>query len=135
MKRARGRFVIFDRYTYDALLPSRQPLSRWQRLRRWILAYACPAPDLIVMLDAPGEILFARKGEHSAEYLERHRQAYLNLRQRFPQMIVVDAARDAEDVRRAVTSHMWRGFAGRLREDRSQNLVTPIRKDCTHESN
>jgi thymidylate kinase len=113
-KRARGRFVIFDRYTYDALLPAKKPLNRWQRCRRWLLAHACPAPDLIVLLDAPGEVLFGRKGEHSPELLEQHRQAYLGLQRRFPQMVMVDAARDADQVRRAVISHIWRRFAGRM---------------------
>jgi hypothetical protein len=112
-QRARGHFVIFDRYTYDALLPSRHKLNRWQRLRRWLLAYACPSPDLILMLDAPGDILFARKGEHSPEYLEQHRQAYLKLKHRFPQMIVVDAACNADQVRRMVIAHIWRRFADR----------------------
>jgi hypothetical protein len=116
--KARGRFVIFDRYTYDAYLPGRRRLGPLQRFRRWLLAHACPAPNLILMLDAPGEVLFARKGEHSADFLEEHRQAYLNLRKRFPQMIVVDATRDADQVRRSVMSHIWHGYAARLREVR-----------------
>jgi thymidylate kinase len=112
--KSRGRFVIFDRYTYDALLPSQRRLSMWQKLRRWLLANACPSPDLIVVLDAPGELLFARKGEHSADYLEQHRQAYLALQSRFPQMAVVDATRNAESVRRTVVTLMWRAFAKKL---------------------
>lgn len=113
-KRVRGRFVIFDRYSYDALLPARHALSRLQRVRRWLLAYSCPAPNVMLMLDAPGEVLFARKGEHSAEYLEQHRQAYLKLRKQFPQLIVVDAMRDADQVRRSAVSHIWRRFARQL---------------------
>lgn len=114
VRRARGRFVIFDRYTYDALLPARYRLSRSQRLRRWLLAYSCPSPDLILLLDAPSEMLFGRKHEHSVEYLEQHRQAYLKLKQQFPQMIVIDAARNADDVRRSVTAHIWRLFTNRV---------------------
>jgi hypothetical protein len=114
IRRARGRFVIFDRYTYDALLPARYRLSRSQRLRRWLLAYSCPSPDVILLLDAPSELLFGRKHEHSVEFLEQHRQAYLRLKQQFPQMIVIDAARNADEVRRSVTAHIWRFFATRV---------------------
>ncbi len=111
---ARGRLVIFDRYTYDALLPPRQRLTRLKRLRRWVLAHACPAPDLVLVLDAPGEVLYARKGEHNAGFLEQQRRHFLELKPYLTQMVVVDATRDAEHVRRQVTSLIWCGYARRL---------------------
>jgi len=111
---AHGRLVIFDRYTFDALLPPPQRLSWLGRLRRWLLAHACPAPDLVLVLDAPGEVLYARKGEHSVAFLERQRQSYLELRSYVPQTIVVDATRDAEDVRREATALIWSGYINRL---------------------
>jgi thymidylate kinase len=120
--RAHGRFVLFDRYSYDAMLPSRTPLPWHSRWRRWLLAHACPAPNLLVVLDAPGEILFGRKGEHTVALLEQQRQAYLRLAAR-PGSLIVDATRDAEWVRREVTSFIWRSYAskalgGRLHESR-----------------
>jgi thymidylate kinase len=111
---ANGRFVIFDRYTYDAMLPSSKKLSRGKELRRWALAHACPAPDLILFLDAPGEVLYARKGEHSPAFLEEQRQGYLQLRQELPQMQVVNVDRDPDCVRREVTSIIWRDYAQNL---------------------
>jgi hypothetical protein len=111
---AKGRFVIFDRYTYDALLPSQQHLSRMKQWRRWLLAHACPAPDLVLILDAPGEVLYARKEEHSAMVLEEQRQGYLKLQQYLPRAVVVDATREVEHVRREVTSLMWRCYSGHL---------------------
>jgi thymidylate kinase len=66
---------------------------------------------LVLLLDAPGELLFARKGEHSSDFLEQQRQAYHGLREKIPQMVIVDATRDAERVRRDVTSCIWRGYA------------------------
>ena len=110
--RAHGRFVLFDRYSYDAMLPSRTPLAWHSRWRRWLLANACPAPNLLVVLDAPGEILFGRKGEHTVALLEQQRQAYLRLAAR-PGGLVVDATRDAEWVRREVTSFIWRSYASK----------------------
>jgi len=109
---ARRRLVVFDRYTYDALLSARQPQSRLKQWRRWLLVYTCPAPDLVILLDAPGEILFARKGEHSATLLEQQRQQYLSLQPQLRQMVVVDATQDPEQVRRDVMSLIWRGYAG-----------------------
>jgi len=111
--RGRGRLVVFDRYTYDAYLPAQGPESASRRLRRWILAHACPAPDLVVLLDAPGHVLYARKGEHSPARLEAQRRAYLDLRARAPGIVVVDATQDPDRVRRDVLSLIWRRYAAR----------------------
>jgi thymidylate kinase len=119
---ARGRLVIFDRYTYDALLPKRHPLGRLKQLRRWLLAHACPAPDLVLLLDAPGDELFARKGEHSANVLEEQRRSYLSMQERLPQMIVIDATHDAEQVRREAISLIWRSYV--KTDDDRDGLVT-----------
>lgn len=110
----RGRWVLFDRYAYDSLLPSPQRLGLLRRCRRQLLGRACPAPDLVVVLDAPGPVLFSRKKEHNPERLEQQRQGYLNLRHRIPQMVVVDATADSEEVCRKVTSLMWNRYAERM---------------------
>jgi len=109
---SRGRFVVYDRYVYDSWLVSR-PRSIRKRIRRWLLESACPSPDLVVLLDAPGEMLFKRKGEHSPEWLEQQRQGYLNLLPAVPNMVVVDAQQDAEEVRREVTALMWSRYLSR----------------------
>ena len=64
---ARGRVVVFDRYTYDALLPI---TGSWRSLKRpyfWVLAHLAPRPDLVLVLDLPGEVAFARKGEFTPD--------------------------------------------------------------------
>ncbi len=104
---ARRRLILFDRYTYDSLLPSPRSQSRSSHWRRWITARACPAPDLVIVLDAPGDLLYARKGEHSPGYLEQQRQGYLALTRSLPQAVVVDATHDADHVRREVTALIW----------------------------
>jgi thymidylate kinase len=111
----RGRLILFDRYVYDGQLNATRKRSLKTRARRWLLSAAAPKPDLVVFLDAPGEVLYARKGEHSPAILEQQRQHYLGLREHIPQMVVVDATRDAEQVRRSVTSLIWRGYARHLR--------------------
>ncbi len=111
---ARGRLVIFDRYTYDSRLPASRPLSRLGRWRRWLLAHACPPPDLVLLLDAPGEVLYSRKGEHTPLLLEAQRQAYLKLKPHLPQLVVIDATAGAEHVRREAISLIWQAYLTRM---------------------
>lgn len=107
--RMRGRFVIFDRYTYDHYLaPPALTLAR--RLRRWLLKHVCPAPNLVLLLDAPGDILYQRKHEHSPERLENQRRVFLDLADKFSNMVVVDATRRADEVRRDAISRIWKHY-------------------------
>ena len=106
----RRRLVLFDRYTYDALLSSPQSTDWLKQGRRWLLAHICPAPDLVIFLDAPGEVLYARKGEHTAALLEQQRQQYLDLQEVVPQMVIVDATHEPEEVRREVTALIWQKY-------------------------
>lgn len=113
-QQAQGRLVIFDRYTYDALLPPYERLRGVKRWRRWLLAHTCPAPNLVLILDAPGEVLYTRKKEHSSTALEEQRQGYLQLRHYLPRVAIVDAARDCETVRREATALIWHSYIKNL---------------------
>ncbi len=104
----RSRLVIFDRYTYDAALSPRRDLDPLRRFRRWLLANACPAPELVIILDAPGAVLHARKGEHTPELLEQQRQEYLQMRAELPRAVVIDASQDSTVVRREALALIWR---------------------------
>jgi thymidylate kinase len=103
----RGRLVVFDRYIYDSWL-NKPPATAWKRLRRKLFESLCPRPDLVILLDAPGQMLFERKGEHTPEWLEKQRRAYLALQDHVPQMRIVDATQQAEAVKREVTAMIWR---------------------------
>jgi thymidylate kinase len=105
--RWRGRLVIFDRYTYDALLPSGGKRTALARLYAWTLGHACPSPDLILLLDAPGEVMYARKHESSPEQLEAQRQGFLTLQGRVPQLQVIDATCPQDAVRAEVVDRIW----------------------------
>ncbi|MDZ7360022.1 MAG: hypothetical protein ONB46_04750 [candidate division KSB1 bacterium] len=110
----RGRLVVFDRYIYDSWL-NKPPATAWKRLRRKLFESLCPRPGLVILLDAPGQMLFERKGEHTPEWLEKQRRAYLALQDHVPQMRIVDATQQAEAVKREVTAMIWRqqGLRGR----------------------
>jgi thymidylate kinase len=85
--RRRGAIVLLDRYCYDARL--REGEGGWlRRARTWVLGHACPAPDVTIVLDAPGEILHRRKPEHPVEELEGRRRGYLDLAARYGWRVV-----------------------------------------------
>jgi thymidylate kinase len=80
--RARGAIVVFDRHflaDYHALdvVGEGRPLSR--RIHGWMLSRVYPRPDLAVFLDAPPEVLYARKGEGTLASLTRRRADYHGL--------------------------------------------------------
>src|SRR3954470_13271890 len=82
--RSRGQVVIFDRhffcdyYAYDVVpRHGERPLSA--RVHGFLLARAYPKPDLVIYLDAPTKVLYARKQEGTLEFLEERRQDYLSL--------------------------------------------------------
>jgi thymidylate kinase len=106
----RRKLVVFDRYPYDTLLKHRQNRNLFKRFRHWLLTHPSPAPDLVILLDAPGETLYARKGEHSPGFLEEQRQSYLRLIGQLPHSFVVDAACDAGRVYQQVVSIIWNGY-------------------------
>ncbi|HEX3297032.1 MAG TPA: hypothetical protein VHR85_09460 [Nocardioides sp.] len=95
----RGRIVIFDRHFFldyyhaDVESGRRGPA---QRLHGWMLERVYPKPDLVIMLDAPAEVLHARKPEATVAWLERRRQQYLELAPVVPQFVVVDVDRPLE---------------------------------------
>jgi thymidylate kinase len=64
----------------------------------------------VLLLDAPGELLYARKGEHDVALLERQREGYRALQPRFPRAFVLDASRDADRVRASATALIWREY-------------------------
>jgi thymidylate kinase len=110
---AAGRLVIFDRYIYDAEVPTPYHLGPAARLARWIDGHACPGPDVTILLDAPGDVMFQRKGEYDGATLEHWRQRFLGVRRRVPDLEVVDTTRAADAVLRDVTARIWRRYAER----------------------
>jgi thymidylate kinase len=104
---ARGRLVLLDRFAQDALLPGGADTSRGGRLNLWLSLRLTPQPRLVLLLDAPGSLMFARKGEHTPELLEDRRQAYLRLVADLPHAAVLDATQPAVEVARGALGAIW----------------------------
>ncbi|MFQ5737377.1 MAG: hypothetical protein ACE5JX_00055 [Acidobacteriota bacterium] len=102
----RGFIVLLDRhffcdyYAHDVQSEDRRGLVR--RIHGLVLKRFYPRPDLVICLDAPAEVLFARKGEGSVELLEKRRREYLRLKRIVPNFLILDAARPADEVTRTV---------------------------------
>ncbi len=62
---------------------------------------------MVIVLDAPAEVLFARKGEGTIELLERRRQEYLRLRDQVESFAVVDVRQTEDEVAREVSALIW----------------------------
>lgn len=104
----RGYIVVFDRHFFldyyhaDIHRGPRPGHSVFHRVHAWMLEHVYPKPDLVICLDAPGRVLFARKGEGTAEWLDRRREEYRALADVVPAFVVVDADQPLETVVREV---------------------------------
>lgn len=99
----RGKVVVFDRhffcdyYAFDVV--DRGPgRSLASRVHGFNLRRLYPKPDLVVMLDAPAEVFYARKGEGTVESLEQRRQEYLAQADLFRKFVIVDARQPTDAV-------------------------------------
>jgi thymidylate kinase len=103
----RGHVVVFDRYTYDAgLRPGKRGLRA--RMSYFFLERALPDPDVVLVLDCPGEVMFARKHEHDVETLEERRGWYLAMAADLPNAVVIDATMPRERVLEEAQAAVWR---------------------------
>ncbi|MDH3691958.1 MAG: hypothetical protein OEU36_21160 [Gammaproteobacteria bacterium] len=117
----RGLVPLYDRhFTFDFF--GLEELSGYDRLsdriHAWFLKRIYPRPNLVIFLDAPPEVLMARKGEGTFEYLESRRRAYLRLGETMPDFIRVDATQPLARVYEEVSDHIRRYSNGRTKKSR-----------------
>ncbi|WP_354148888.1 hypothetical protein [Arthrobacter sp. 754] len=107
-----GCVVLLDRVPHDARLPGSIDNSLGGRISAALALALAPEPDVLLVLDAPGEMMFARKGEHSVEVLEEWRRAYLDLAKGLRGAAVLDASQPQDSVRRTATAIVWNAVVG-----------------------
>lgn len=130
----RGFVVIYDRhfaFDFAAEIAAGDHETLQQRIHRWCVTRLYPKPDLVIFLDAPGELLFARKGELDVEELERRRQAFLRQGARMRDFIVVEASQPLQAVFAEVEREVSRFCAGRSQAGKgtvnpAENAGTPV---------
>ena len=116
----RATLITFDRY-YDDLLvdPKRYRFTGPKWLVR-LVGRLIPHPDLVVLLDAPPEVISSRKQELSGDEVFRLREEYRAVVGSMPNGHIVDAAGSIEQVVSAiehvVLHHMKQRTVQRMRD-------------------
>jgi thymidylate kinase len=97
----RGRIVVFDRHfaaDYHAADVAAVDRTLTRRLHGFFLTRLYPQPDLLIFLDAPPEVLFARKGEGTLASLALRRAEYQRLGAAHARFAVVEATQPVDTV-------------------------------------
>jgi thymidylate kinase len=95
---ARSTLILYDRHLVDVLVDQKRYRyggPRWLLSAIWSIM---PRPDLILLLDAPADVLHRRKQELSLAETDRQRQQYLRLVTGLENGHVIDAAQPFENV-------------------------------------
>jgi thymidylate kinase len=107
VRRSVGQLVVLDRHAFDLAVHARAASAARSWISRLMLKL-CPPPDLVVLLDAPPEVLHQRKAdEHSLDDLAAQRSAYVDFCRQLPHGIVVDSARSLAEVQADVVGQVW----------------------------
>jgi thymidylate kinase len=104
---ARGSVVIFDRHPrFEFGQPDKPSKQATENIHRWFLWSVLPEPDLVFLLDAPAEELYARKQEVPVEFLEKARRRYKAICATCENTIEIDVQRSLDDVVSEIQLHM-----------------------------
>ncbi len=110
----RSTLVLYDRHFVDILVDSKRYRYGGPS---WLLPFIwrlIPKPDLIVLLNAPPQVLQARKQEVPFEETARQLKAYLSLVRSMKNAHIVNAAQPLEDVAADVTDIILRHLTTRI---------------------
>jgi thymidylate kinase len=104
----KAELLLCDRYYHDLLVdPIRYRYGGPMSIAR-LIGTLMPQPRLWVLLDAPAEVLQARKQEVPPEETARQRQAYLSQVKKQRNYVIVDASQPLDkvitDVEHAITA-------------------------------
>ncbi len=104
----RGHFVVFERHPWEG---RNAPVAGGaSRLRRALLLAASAQPDLVVVLDAPLDLLADRTPEHERERITSQRERYRALAGQIAGATVLDTSHDLDRTIRDLTTTIWDGY-------------------------
>ena len=114
----RSRLVIFDRYFYDILVDPQRVLYGGPRWLPRLLSHFIPRQEIVILLNAPPEVLWSRKQEVPYEEVVRQQREFLELARSIPGAVAIDASCSLQQVRRqvqrAIIEHFSRRTSRRL---------------------
>jgi thymidylate kinase len=116
--------VIFDRYYCDLLVDQKRyryggPI--W--LLRWLLRVVPGRQDLVLILDAPEEVILSRKRQLLPEELKRQRAEYRALTKELPNACVIETQHAVEQVLAVCCRVVMEHLARRLESQRGPSAV------------
>jgi thymidylate kinase len=106
--------VVIDRWYYDLFVDQRRYRLRVPLAVVGLGYVFLPRPDLVLLLDAPAEVLHQRKTEVSLAETQRQREAYLTLVRSLPQGRIIDAAKSPDDVAQEIKRTVLDYMAARM---------------------
>ncbi|MDH5420809.1 MAG: hypothetical protein OEY55_03295 [Acidimicrobiia bacterium] len=101
----KGSVVVCDRHPLEAGRLGDEP-ALIKALKRLAVRTLTPSPDLIMLLHAPGEILYERKGEHSPQHLDRITASWTELVTR-RHGVLIDVNRPPNEVCLDIQRETW----------------------------
>lgn len=108
----RGRLVLVVQPANDALQPGAAGPAAGRRTGTALAAAVAHQPDVLLVLDDPGRVMFEPNVGHRAEVLEERRPAHLEAAKRRPNTWVIDAAQSQALIQRVATEIVWGLVAG-----------------------
>lgn len=112
--KARSTLVLYDRHFVDILVDTRRYRyggPRWLLDAIWALM---PMPDLVILLNAPAEVLQSRKQEVPYEVTARQLLGYLRLVRPLANGRIIDAAQPKQQVCNDACQAILRALEGRI---------------------
>jgi thymidylate kinase len=94
----KGSLLICDRYYHDLLVDPKRYRYGGPAWAAELVGKLMPQPKLWILLDAPAEVLQARKQEVTLEESARQRQEYLDFVRKQRNHLVVDASKSLDRV-------------------------------------
>jgi thymidylate kinase len=123
----RSTLVLLDRDYHDLLVdPKRYRYGGPAWLARAV-GWFIPRPQLVILLDAPPEVLHSRRRELPVEETTRQREAYLELTRNLPNGYVVDASKPLDEVVGGVEQIILDYMAERIARRSNCNLKSILR--------
>lgn len=111
----RSGLVVFDRYFHDLLVDQkRYRYAGPMQFARMLLRFAPGHNGLLLVLDAPEEVILTRKQQLSAEELRRQRAEYREMSRNLPNAHLVETHNGIEPTLAAASQILVRHLAQRL---------------------